>query len=136
MQGAGQSTQQIAIDHYKMEERRPSGALGERAEKPLRKAQAEGEEMSFTFHRPKADSSAGFPAAPPRGIDKPAAEPRKRTPAMSKAQQAASALRTDAERLADRHARITAFQPNACNFTIAPASTTNTKTASSRFKTS
>jgi hypothetical protein len=54
---------------------------------------------------------------------------------MSKAQQAASALRTDAERMADRHKRITAFQPNACNFTITP-STTNTKTAISRFKTS
>lgn len=91
--------------------------------------------MSFTFHRPRADPSAGFPTTPPRGIDKPAAEPRKRPPAMSKAQQAASALRTDAERLADRHARITAFQPAACNFTIQP-STTQIKTASSRFKTS
>lgn len=59
--------------------------------------------------------------------------PAKRGP-KPVAQQAASALRTDAERAADKLAKATAFNKAGGNFTIHP-STSKVGTAGSRFAT-
>jgi hypothetical protein len=60
--------------------------------------------------------------------------PAKRGPKSTKVQQAASALRTDAERAADKLAKATAFNKAGENFTIHP-STSKVGTAGSRFAT-
>jgi hypothetical protein len=61
--------------------------------------------------------------------------PAKRGPNASAAQQAASALRTDAEREADKLARATAYQPGAHNYAPNPTPSKPVSTAGRRFAT-
>lgn len=61
--------------------------------------------------------------------------PAKRGPNSTKVQQAASALRTDAERAADKLAKATAFHPTSCNFSIKPNPSKPVNKAGSRFAT-
>lgn len=60
--------------------------------------------------------------------------PAKRGP-KSVAQKAASALRTDAERKAEKLAKATAFHPASCNFSIKPNPSKPVNKAGSRFAT-
>jgi len=69
--------------------------------------------MSFTFHRPKADESAGFPEAPAKRLPDTATPPRQRGPNKC----------------------TTAFQPVACQMIITPPTSKTMGTAGSRFKT-
>ncbi len=91
--------------------------------------------MTFKFHRPKADACAGFPSAPPKRQPDTIRPPAKRGPSKSKTQQAASALRTDEERKADKLARATAFNPAGFNFTLNPTPSKTIGAAGSRFAT-